>query len=197
MSDKLVITRPVGQRAPITSPHQSIAHPGRWIRSYNRRYTQQGAAFHNLNSIPQKASAPPASHTHRVLHPILHYPSELHRLQNTTMHGCGAPPRAPPSVRTFAPDAHGKQTKVPFDVVVCRQHTPTTPTIPPTHTHNLHNPDIVYYPSTTMSLPSYLPESYKHVQLRDRPTPQFADDRISPRSRLVGYPLAPFATPHR
>jgi hypothetical protein len=45
-----------------------------------------------------------------------------------------------------------------------------------------------------MSPPSNLPESYKHVLLRDRPAPQFADDHLSPRSRLVGHPLAPFLT---
>jgi hypothetical protein len=45
-----------------------------------------------------------------------------------------------------------------------------------------------------MSLPSNLPDSYKQVLLRDRPTPLFADDHISPRSRMVGHPLAPFLT---
>jgi hypothetical protein len=45
-----------------------------------------------------------------------------------------------------------------------------------------------------MSLPSNLPDSYKHVLLKDRPTPLFADDHIGPRNRLVGHPLAPFLT---
>jgi hypothetical protein len=45
-----------------------------------------------------------------------------------------------------------------------------------------------------MSLPSNLSDSYKQVLPRDRPTPLFADDHISPRSRLVGHPLAPFLT---
>jgi hypothetical protein len=145
MSDKLVVTRPVGQRAPITSPQPSIAHPGQSIRCHTRRYTQQGATFPHLNSMHQKGSVPPASQTHSVQHSILRYPSELHCLQNTTAHGYGAPPRAPPSVRTFTPDAYGKQTHVPSDMVVCRQHTLTTPAILPTDTHNLHNPNIVYY----------------------------------------------------
>jgi hypothetical protein len=79
-------------------------------------------------------------------------------------------------------------------MVVCRQHTPTTPTIPPTHPHDLQTPHIVYYPSTTMSLPSNLPESYKHLLLRDRNAPQLADDHFSPRRRLVGHPMAPFLT---
>jgi hypothetical protein len=192
MSDKQVVKGPVGQRASITSPQPRSTHTCQWIRSHTRGYTQQGAAFLHLNSILQKASAPPSSQAHRVLHSILRYPLVLNRLQNTTPHGYGAPPRAHPSVRTFKPDAHGKQTHVPSDLVVCRQHTPTTPTIPPPHTQNLPNPIIVYYKSTTMSLPSNLPESYKHVLLRDRPAPQLADDHLSPRSRLVGHPLAPF-----
>jgi hypothetical protein len=79
-------------------------------------------------------------------------------------------------------------------MVVCRQHTLATSTPHSTHTHILHNPDIEYYPSTTMSLPSNVPDSYKHVLLRDRPAPLFADDHLSPRSRLVGHPLAPFLT---
>jgi hypothetical protein len=79
-------------------------------------------------------------------------------------------------------------------MVVCRQHTLTTSTPHSTHTHILHNPNIDYYPSTTMSLPSNLPDSYKQVLLRDRPAPLFVDDHLSPRSRLVGHPLAPFLT---
>jgi hypothetical protein len=117
-----------------------------------------------------------------------------HTSCTTNPHGCGVPPRAPPSVRTVTPDAHGKQTQVPSHLVVSPQHTPTTPIIPSTHTHNLHTPDIVYHPSTTMYLPSNLPESFKHVLLRDRLAPQFADDHISPWSRPVGHPLAPFLT---
>jgi hypothetical protein len=48
----------------------------------------------------------------------------------------------------------------------------------------------------TLSLPSNLPESYKHVMhvLKDRHAPQFADDHLSPRRWLVGHPLAPFLT---
>ena len=45
-----------------------------------------------------------------------------------------------------------------------------------------------------MSSPSALPESYKQVLLKDRPTPLFAEDHIGPRNRLVGHPLAPFLT---
>jgi hypothetical protein len=52
VSERLVATWPVGQRAPATYPHPSLAHPSQWIRSHMRRYTQQGAAIHHLNSIP-------------------------------------------------------------------------------------------------------------------------------------------------
>jgi hypothetical protein len=45
-----------------------------------------------------------------------------------------------------------------------------------------------------MSPPSNLPDSYKQVLLKDRPAPLFADAYLSPRSRLVGHPLAPFLT---
>jgi hypothetical protein len=45
-----------------------------------------------------------------------------------------------------------------------------------------------------MSLPSNLPDSYKHVLLSDRPAPVLADDHLSPRTRMVGHPLAPFLT---
>jgi hypothetical protein len=145
MSDRLVVKGLVGQRAPITSPQPRTTHTCQWIRSHTRRYTQQGAAFLHLILILQKASAPPSSQAHRVLHSILWYPLVLNRLQNTTPHGYGAPPRAPPSVRTFKPDAHGKQTQVPSDLVVCRQHSPTTQTIPPPQTQNLPNPVNVYY----------------------------------------------------
>jgi hypothetical protein len=58
MSDRLVVIGPVGQRAPATSTHPSLAHPGQWIRRHRRRFTQQGATFHNLNSVPETASAP-------------------------------------------------------------------------------------------------------------------------------------------
>jgi hypothetical protein len=45
-----------------------------------------------------------------------------------------------------------------------------------------------------MSLPSNLPESYKQVLPRDRPAPLFADDHLSPMSRVVGHPLSLFLT---
>jgi hypothetical protein len=52
---------------------------------------------------------PPASHSHRVLRPILRYPSGLDRLQNSTPHGYGAPPHAPPaSERSHPPPAGSK-----------------------------------------------------------------------------------------
>jgi hypothetical protein len=194
MSDRLVITGPVGRQAPITSPNPSLAHPCHWIRRLIRRYTLQGASFTNLNLIHLKESAPPASHPPRVLHPILRHPYESDRLQNSPPHGVGAPPRAPPSVRTSTPDARRKQTHVPSHLVVCHQHTLTISTPHPTPTHILHNPDIEYYPSTAMSLPSFLPDSYKQVLLRNRPALLFVDDHLSPRSRLVGRPLAPFLT---
>jgi hypothetical protein len=148
----------------------------------------------NLNSIHMKDSAPPASQPSRVLHSILRHPHASNRLQDSPPHGSGAPPRAPPSVRTSTPDARRKQTRVPSDLVVCRQDTMTTSTPHSTHTHILHTSYIEHYPSTTMSLSPNLPDSYKKVFLRDRPVPLFADDHLSPRSRLVGHPLAPFLT---
>jgi hypothetical protein len=45
-----------------------------------------------------------------------------------------------------------------------------------------------------MTQPSNLPDSYKQVLLKDRPTPLFADDQIGPRNRLVGHTLAPLLT---
>jgi hypothetical protein len=195
MSDRLVITWPVGRRAPITSPHLSLAHPGQWIRRHIKRYTLQGAAFTNLNySVHMKESAPPASQTPRVLHSVLRHLSESDRLQKNSPHGDGAPPRAPPSVRTSIPDARKKQTHAPSDLGMCRQQTLTTSTPHPTHIHFINTSYIADYPSTPMSLPSNLPDSYKQVLLRDRPTPLFADDHFNPRSRLVGHPLAPFLT---
>jgi hypothetical protein len=194
MGDRLVTTRPVGRRAPITSPHPSLAHSGPWIRRHIRRYTLQGAAFTNLNSVHMPESAPPASQTPRVLRRILRHPYVSHRLQKSPPHGAGAPPGAPPSVRTSSPDACGKQTQVPPGLVVCRQHTLTTSTPQSTHIHNLRNTFIANHLSTTMSLPSNLPDSYKQVLLKDRPRPLFADDHIGPRNRLLGHPLAPFLT---
>jgi hypothetical protein len=200
ISDRLVITWPVhrsplpSRHTPITSPLPSLAHPCHWIRRHMRRYTLQGAAFKNLNSIHMEESAPPASQTPRVLHSILRHPYESDRLQNSPPHGVGAPPRAPPSVRTSTPDARRKQTHVPCGMVVCRQHTLTTSTLHSTHTHILYTSYTAYYPSTAMSLPSNLPDSYKQVLLRDCSAPLFAYDHLSPRSRLVGHPLAPFLT---
>jgi hypothetical protein len=104
------------RRAPATSPHPSLAHLGQRIRRHTKRYTQQGAVFTNLNIILEKASAPPASHSQRVLRQTLRYPSGSDRLQKTTPHGCGAPPHAPPSVRAFTPAARGKQTHVLSDM---------------------------------------------------------------------------------
>ena len=126
MSDRLVTTGPVGRRAPITSPHPSLAHPGQWIRRHIRRYTLQGAAFTNLNSVHMPESAPPTSQTLRVLRPILRHSYVSKRLQKSLPHGAGALSRAPPSVRTFPSDVREKQTQVPSDLVVCRQHTLTT-----------------------------------------------------------------------
>jgi hypothetical protein len=194
MSDRLMITWPVGRRAPITSPHRSLAHPCQWIRRHMRRYTLQGVPFTNLNSVHMKEFAPPASQTPRVLHSILRHSYESDRLQKNPPHGVSAPPRAPPSVRTSTPDARRKQAHVPSGRVVCRQHTLTTSTPHSTHIHILHTSYIANYPSTTMSLPSNLPDSYKQVLLMDRPTVLFADDHLSPRSRLVDHPLAPFLT---
>jgi hypothetical protein len=79
-------------------------------------------------------------------------------------------------------------------MVVCHQHILTTSIPHSTHTHILHNPYIAYYPSTTMSLPSNFPDSYKQVLLTDRLAPLLTDDHLSPRSRPVGHPLAPFLT---
>jgi hypothetical protein len=81
MSDRLVTTGPVRRRAPITSPHPSLAHPGQWIRRHIRRYTLQGAAFTILNSIHMTESARPASQTPRVLRSILRHPYGSDRLQ--------------------------------------------------------------------------------------------------------------------
>jgi hypothetical protein len=59
MSDRLVDIGPVKQQAPSTSSQPSLAHPSQWIRRDTRRYTQQGAAFQNLNFVPPTALAPP------------------------------------------------------------------------------------------------------------------------------------------
>jgi hypothetical protein len=79
-------------------------------------------------------------------------------------------------------------------MVVCRQHTLTTSTPHFTHVNNIRNTYIETHLPTAMSLPSNLPDSYKQVLLKDRPTPLFADDHIGPKNRLVGHPLAPFLT---
>jgi hypothetical protein len=122
MSDKLVVIGPVGQRAPATSPQPSLAHPCQRIRSHNKRYTQQGAAFNNLNSVPQIASAPPASKTYRILHSVLRFPSEHHRLQKSNLHGYGAPHCTHPRVRTFTPDAN-KTKPMSYQIWSCAANT--------------------------------------------------------------------------
>jgi hypothetical protein len=194
MTDILVTTGSVGRRAPITSPHPSLAHPGQWIRRHIRRYTLQGAAFTILNLVHMTESPPPASQTPRVLRSILRHPYESDRLQKNPPHGTGAPPRALPSVRTSTLDARNKQTMVPSGLVVCRQHTLTSSTPHSTHIHDIRNTYIAIHLPTTTSLPSNLPDSYKEVLLKERPTPLFANAHIGPRNRLVGHPLAPFLT---
>jgi hypothetical protein len=176
MSDRLVVTRPVGQRAPITSPQPSIAHPSQWIPSLTMRYTQQGAAFHHLNSVHHKASAPPASQ--HIVYYTRYYgtpPSSItyKTLPPTDTAHHHAPLRA--SGRSHPTPTNNKPMSHPtWSCAVCRKHTPTTSIILLTHTHNLHNPYIVYYQSTTTSMPSNLPECYKQVLLKDRHAPQFS-----------------------
>jgi hypothetical protein len=136
-----VVIWPVAQRAPATSPHPSLAHHGQWIRSHSRRYTQQGAAFRISNSVPPTALAPPTLKSKHVPTSVLRTYKIRHRLQNSPLHGTGAPHRAPPSVRTFASAANIQQTQVPSYMVVCRQHTKstTTPPLKPT-TNSLNKP---------------------------------------------------------
>jgi hypothetical protein len=122
ISESLVDTGPVEQKAPSSSSQPSLAHPGRGIRSHRRRYTQQGAAFQKSNYVPPTASAPPTSKTHRVQPTVLRNHRSHHRLQNP-----------PPRVRRTTP----RTTERP-DVNVRRQQT-TNPSpskhgrVPPTH----------------------------------------------------------------
>jgi hypothetical protein len=186
MSDRLMNKGPVGRRAPITSPHPSLAHPCQWIRRHTRRYTLQGATFTNLNSIYMKDAAPPASQPHRVILSILRHPYGSDRLQKIPPHGVGAAPRAPPSVRTSTPDSCRKQTQVPSGLVVCRQHTLTTSTPHSTHTHTTCSLYITPHHYSTFDR-SRITE---HVLLRDRPAHAPTADPNNPRSYQAGDPLA-------
>jgi hypothetical protein len=126
LSDRLVDIGPVELQAPSTSPHPSLAHPGQWIRSDTRRYTQQRAAFRVLNFISPTAIAPPTSKSEHVPAIVLRMNNHTPRLQKAPLPGSGAPHRAPPSVRTFPSAARIQQTHVPSGLVVCRQHTQST-----------------------------------------------------------------------
>jgi hypothetical protein len=108
MSDRQVITGPVGRRAPITSPHPSLAHHGQWIRSDTRRYTLQGAAFRVLNFVSPTALAPPTSNSKHVPALVLRMNNNNPRLQENPSSGAvrhTAPHRAsglsrPPQTNT-------------------------------------------------------------------------------------------------
>jgi hypothetical protein len=194
MSDRLVVTGPVERRAPTTSPHTSLAHPGKWFRRHTSLYTQQGAAFNTFEFTSQEKLLRHPLHSHIVYY-TRYYGTPSSQIAYKTIPPTAAAHRRAPlraSKRLHPP--HAKNKPIPHRTWSCAANT-RRPLQPYTLlTHNLLKPNIVYYPSTTMSLPSNLPESYKHVLLRDQPAPQFADDHLSPRSRLVGHPLAPFLT---
>jgi hypothetical protein len=104
MSDRLVITGPVGRRAPISFPPPSLAHPGQWIRRHIRRYTLQGAAFRGLNFVSPTALAPPTSKSEYVP-AILRTLTIRHRLQK--------PPSTGPARHTAPLRASGRSRPPP------------------------------------------------------------------------------------
>jgi hypothetical protein len=126
LSDRLVDIGLVEQQALSTSSQPSPAHPGQWIRTDNRWYTQQGAAFRVLNFISPTAIAPPTSKSKYVPTVVPRMSNHNPRLQKAPLLGSGAPHRAPPSVRTLPSAANIQQTEVPSGLVVYRQHTQST-----------------------------------------------------------------------
>jgi hypothetical protein len=182
MSDRLVDIRLVEQEAPSTSSHPSLAHPNRWIRSDNIRYTQQGAAFQNSNYVLPTALAPPTSKSKYIPATVLRTLTIRHRLLKPPLHGTGALHRAPQSVRTFTSAANIHQTHVPLDLVVCRQHTQ------PARNHTTNptlKPNVVNVSSNTNHHPKY-----GHTLLRDRPANAPTADPYNPRTYHAGHPLA-------
>jgi hypothetical protein len=191
MSDRLVDIGPVELQAPSTSPQPSLDHPGQWIRSDTRRYTQQGAAHRVLNFVSQIALAPPTLKSENVPTLVLRPVKNNHRLQKPPLPGGGAPHRAPPSVRTFTSAANILQTLAPSDMVVCRQHTQ------PTRQHKVtqqNSTPLFELHSTTMSSSLDLLPTYRQVLLRDSPEHETYVDLSNPKTRLARHPLAPFLT---
>jgi hypothetical protein len=183
LSARLVDIGLVEQYTPSTSSHPSLAHPGQWIRSDTRRYTQQGAAFQNSNHVLPTALAPPTLKSKYIPATIQRTLTIRYRLQKTPLLGTGAPHRAPRSVRMFTSDANIHQAQVPLDMVVCRQHTQ------PTRDHTTNptlKPNVVNVSSNTNHQPTY-----RHILLRDRPAHVPNVDHHNLRSHHAGRPLAP------
>jgi hypothetical protein len=144
-SDILVDIGPVDQHAPSTSSQRRPSHPGQWIRSDTRRYTQQGTAFLNSNSVPPIAPASPTSKPNCVHTSIMRTLRVRHRLQKTRSTGPAhhiAPHRA--SGRSCPPPTSIKPRSQP--TLSCaantrnpprpRLSTPRPTRIPPHHTTN-------------------------------------------------------------
>jgi hypothetical protein len=189
MSDRLVDIGPVEQQAPSTSSQPSLAHPGQWIRSDTRRYTQQGAARRVLNFVSPTALAPPTLKSDNVPTQEQRTVNINHRLQNPPLHRGGAPHRAPPSVRTFMSAANSLQTQASYGLVVCRQHTQPTRNHITTYQNSksLNESQAAIMSSSFDLLPTY-----RHVLLRDRPEHATYADLSNPKTRLARHPLAPF-----
>jgi hypothetical protein len=157
-SDKLVDIGPVEQQAPSTSSQSSLAHPGQWIRTDTRRYTQQRAVPRVLNFVSPTDLAPPTLKSENVPTLELRTVQIDHRLQKPPLPSSGAPHRAPPSVRTFTSAANILQTQAPSGLFVCRQHTQ------PTRKHNItrQNFKTLYeFQSVTMASSSDLLTTYR------------------------------------
>jgi hypothetical protein len=105
MSDILVDIGLVEQQAPSTSSHPSLAHPGQWIRSDTRRYTQQGAAFQNSKYVLPTALAPPTSKSRYIPATVLRTLTIRHRLQK--------PPYTGPAHHTAPLKASGRSRPPP------------------------------------------------------------------------------------
>jgi hypothetical protein len=200
MSDRLMVTGPVERRAPTTSPHPSLAHPCQWIRRHTRRYTEQGAAFNNLNSLHMKASAPPTSQSHRVLHPILRYPSESDRFQNYTPTATAhrrASLRA--SERSHPPPAGNKP--MPHRTWSCAANTrrPLQPYTLLTHTTFSNQTLSITRRPPCLYLPAFRnPTSRSSSEIDQRPNLPMTTSAPEPRGGSSAPPLPHgSATPHR
>jgi hypothetical protein len=175
MSDRQVDIGPVEHHAPSTSSQPSPAHPRQWIRRDTKRYTHQGVAFQNSNSVSPTAPALPTSKFNNVPISMVRTLAVRHRLQKNRSTGPAhniAPHRA--SGRPHPPPISTKPRSYPTKSCAAN-----TRNLPRPH---LSTPRMTHVPShpTTTPIWSICPQT-----LTSRPRTEWCYCGIGPRMRTL------------